>query len=67
MNNLKYFDENTLIKKAISILMKELGAPETIRFLNIPREKKMDSVKYHREWQKKLNKDKFLNKVFKEK
>jgi hypothetical protein len=48
----------------MKILMKELGPVETARFLNIPREKRLESVKRHREWQKSLSKDDFLKEIF---
>jgi hypothetical protein len=45
--------------------MKGLGPLETLRFLNLPRESRVDSVKRHREWQKHLDKKQFLDDVFK--
>jgi len=60
----RYMDEDTLIKKSIKVLIDTLGPVETIRFLNLPRKKRIESVKRHREWQKELNKDKFFNEVF---
>ncbi|MBO8143322.1 MAG: hypothetical protein H0Z16_01875 [Thermodesulfobacterium sp.] len=57
-------DENTLIKKSIEVLMEKLGPVETIRFVNLSRKKRMESVRRHREWQKMLNKDKFFNEIF---
>jgi hypothetical protein len=67
MKTLKYMNEEEILKKGINILMKELGPVETIRFLNIPRNKRVESVKRHRDWQKTLNKDEFLNDIFGEK
>jgi len=67
MKALKYMNEEEILKKGINILMKELGPVETIRFLNIPRNKRVESVKRHRDWQKTLNKDEFLNDIFGEK
>lgn len=67
MKVLKYMNEEEILKKGINILMKELGPVETVRFLNIPRNKRVDSVKRHRDWQKTLNKDEFLNDIFVEK
>ena len=64
MKAAKYIEENILIKKSIEILMKELGPVETIRFLNLPRKKRLESVKRHREWQKTLDKEKFFEEVF---
>jgi len=60
----RYMDEDTLIRKSIKVLMDTLGPIETIRFLNQPRKKRIESVKRHREWQKMLDKDKFFNEVF---
>ncbi|MDF2953369.1 MAG: hypothetical protein OD816_000614 [Thermodesulfobacterium sp.] len=64
MKVVKYMDENTLIKKSIEVLMEKLGPVETIRFVNLSRKKRMESVRRHREWQKMLNKDKFFNEIF---
>ena len=60
----RYMDEDTLIRKSIKVLMDTLGPIETIRFLNLPRKKRIESVKRHREWQKMLDKDKFFEDVF---
>jgi len=60
----KYMDEEDVIRKAIEVLLKELGPMETIRFINMPKKKRIESVKRHREWQKQLDKEKFLNEVF---
>ncbi|PIV84735.1 MAG: hypothetical protein COW52_06025 [Nitrospirae bacterium CG17_big_fil_post_rev_8_21_14_2_50_50_9] len=64
MRTVKYMDEDVLLKKAIKLLVKELGPVEAIRFINIPRKKRMESVKRHREWQKQLDKEKFYDEVF---
>jgi len=49
-------DENTLIKKSIEALMAEIGPTETIRFINMPRKKKLKvSVRQHKQWQKMLD------------
>ncbi len=47
-------------------LMELTGKPrgEIIRFINIPRKKRIESVRRHREWQKKLDKERFFNEVF---
>lgn len=57
-------NEEEIIEKGISILMKELGPVETAGFLNIPGDKRIESVKRHRDWQKSLKKDEFLNEIF---
>lgn len=36
----KCMDEEVLVKKAINILIKELGPVETIRFITMPKKKK---------------------------
>jgi hypothetical protein len=64
MKSVKYLDEEVVIKKAVEILIKELGPVETIRFINLPKKKRLESVKRHREWQKLLNKDRFFDEVF---
>jgi len=64
MRSVKYMDEELMVKKAIKALIGELGPVEANRFINMPRKKRTDSVKRHREWQKQLEKDTFLNEVF---
>ena len=64
MKSLKYASEETVIRKAIEVLIKELGPVETIRFINIPKKRRMESVKRHQQWQKTLDKDRFFNEVF---
>jgi hypothetical protein len=64
MSITKYMDEEDVIRKAIKVLLKELGPIETTRFINMPKKKRIESVKRHREWQKQLDKEKFLDEVF---
>jgi hypothetical protein len=64
MKEIKYLGEQDVLKKGISVLIKELGPVETTRFLNIPRKKRIESVKRHREWQKALSKDDFIKDLF---
>jgi hypothetical protein len=64
MGSIKYMDEEILSKKATAVLIKELGPVEAIRFINMPKKKRLESVKRHREWQKSLDKDPFFGKVF---
>lgn len=56
--------EEQLIAMAIDLLMEKLGPVETSRFLSLPREKRIDSVKRHRLWQSRLAKDEFFTKIF---
>jgi transposase-like protein len=64
MKALKYMNEEEILERGIEVLMRELGPVETARFLNIPRNRRVESVKRHREWQKSLKKDEFLNDIF---
>ena len=64
MKAARYMSEEELVQKAIQLLMQELGPVETSRFINLPRKKRVESVKRHREWQKTLDKDTFFNSVF---
>lgn len=66
MKTAKYMEEERVIRKGIEALMKELGPVETMRFMNIPRKKRLESVKRHRQWQKLLNKEEFLDEAFAE-
>ena len=65
MNIEKYLDDEKVIKKGIDVLIKELGPIEAIRFINIPKKKRLESVRRHREWQKSLDKEIFFGEVFK--
>lgn len=60
----QYMSEEELVQKAINILMQELGPVETSRFINLPRKKRIESVRRHRQWQKTLDKDTFFEKIF---
>ncbi|MFO8019374.1 MAG: hypothetical protein R6U96_12125 [Promethearchaeia archaeon] len=60
-------EEEKIIKKAMDVLIKELGPVEAMRFLTLPKIKRMESVKRHRNWQKILNKDIFFDEIFTEK
>ncbi len=64
MRNVKYASDETVVKKAVQVLMKELGPVDAMRFVNMSRKKRMESVKRHREWQKRLSKSKFFDDVF---
>jgi len=67
MSTTKYMEEEKIIKKAMDVLIKELGPVEAMRFLTLPKIKRMESVKRHRNWQKMLNKDIFFDEIFTEK
>lgn len=57
-------DEEQLITKAVDVLIKELGPVEASRFLGLPKKKRVESVKRHRQWQAQLQRDKFLERMF---
>ena len=56
--------DNDLMRKGIEILFRELGNVDAMRFLSIPREKRVESVKRHRAWQQTLDKDTFFGEIF---
>lgn len=60
----KTVPDDDLIKKGIEILFRELGNVDAIRFLSIPRKKRVESVKRHRDWQRTLDKDAFFDEIF---
>jgi hypothetical protein len=64
MKPIKMLDEEAIVKRAIDVLMKELGPIETVRFITVPKKKRIESVKRHREWQKYLDKDHVFQEVF---
>lgn len=64
MKTARYMDEDLVIRKGIDLLIKGLGPLETMRFMNIPKDKKIGSVKRHRIWQQQLKKDPFFEDVF---
>lgn len=59
-----FADEEQLITKAVNVLVKELGPVEASRFLALPKKKRMESVKRHRQWQADLRPKEFFDRVF---
>ena len=57
-------DEEQLITKAVDVLVKELGPVEAGRFLALPKKKRMESVKRHRQWQDQLQREQFFDTIF---
>ncbi len=51
MKNAKYMDEENILEKGVDLLIKGLGLVQAIRFMNISKAFKMESVKRHRLWQ----------------
>jgi hypothetical protein len=64
MTTVRYLAEDELIRRAIEILVTNLGPVETARFLSLPQSRRMESVRRHRLWQKGLDKDLFFDQVF---
>lgn len=64
MKTERYLAEEAAIKKGVDILVRELGPVEAMRFMNLPRERRLESVRRHQEWQKLLEKDRFFDEVF---
>lgn len=60
----RYLSEDAAINKGVEILIRELGPVEAMRFMNFPRERRVESVKRHAEWQRRLDKDRFFDEVF---
>lgn len=59
-----YLEEDEMIQRAINVLLENLGSIETVRFLTLPRQRRLDSVTRHRCWQETLDKDRFFDQVF---
>ena len=57
-------DEEQLVTKAIEVLVRELGPVEASRFLTLPKKRRVESVKRHRQWQAQLQKEEFFDIVF---
>jgi len=64
MKTARYLDEEVVIKKGMQALINALGSVEAVRFMTLPRGKRVESVKRHRKWQGTLNKDAFFDDVF---
>ncbi|MFO7640658.1 MAG: hypothetical protein R6X17_05155 [Candidatus Competibacteraceae bacterium] len=64
MKTARYLDEEVVIKKGMQALIGALGSVEAVRFITLPRERRIESVKRHRQWQETLNKDEFFDDVF---
>jgi hypothetical protein len=66
MKTARYMDEDLVIRKGVDLLIKGLGPLETMRFMNISKDRKIGSVKRHRMWQQQLKKNPFFDTVFSE-
>ena len=59
-----YMPEDKMIRRAMEALMSALGPVETVRFLTLPRQHRLDSVRRHRQWQAQLEPKAFFDEVF---
>ena len=65
MKTTTLLNEEQLVKKAVTALLENLGPIESSRFLALPFSGgRLESVRRHQLWQKELDKNKFLNQVF---
>lgn len=59
-----YLPEETMVERAVEALVKSLGPVEAARFLSLPRQRVLDYVHWHRQWQANLNQEGFFDVVF---
>ena len=64
MKTSTFIPEDQLISRASDVLIERLGPVETSRFLTLPRQQRLESVKRHHQWQTTLQKDEFFDTVF---
>jgi hypothetical protein len=64
MKTSTFIPEDQLISRAIDVLIERLGPVETSRFLTLPRQQRLESVKRHHQWQATLQKDAFFDTIF---
>jgi len=64
MKESQVLNEETLVQRAIEVLMDTLGPVEAMRFLSLPIKKRVESVKRHQKWQAQLQKEQFFHEVF---
>ncbi len=56
--------EEKNIQRALEALFNALGPVETMRFLAMPRRRRLESVRRHRKWQATLDRAEFFDEVF---
>jgi len=56
--------EEQLVRQSIDLLTKKMGLLETVRFLSLKSQNRIDSIERHQQWQAKLDKDTFFDEVF---
>lgn len=66
MKAVRYMDDELVMKKGVKLLINGLGPLEALRFLSFPREKRVETIKRHRDWQKNLDQKQFFDDLFAE-
>ena len=64
MSPTQYLPEDELIEQALTALIEALGPVEAIRFLTLPRPRRLESVERHRQWQATLDQKQFFDQLF---
>jgi hypothetical protein len=64
MKNAAYLSDERLVRRAVEVLVDELGPAETVRFLSIRRTRRLDVVARHRRWQQTVDPAAFLTELF---
>lgn len=64
MKAARYMDDELVMKKGVELLINGLGPLEALRFLSFPREKRVETIKRHRDWQKNLDQKQFFDDLF---
>lgn len=59
-----YLEEDEVVRRAVEALVRDLGPVEAMRFLSLHREHVFDSIAQHRQWQDRLDKERFFDEVF---
>ena len=60
----RVYPEDKMIRRGLEALMAALGPVETVRFLTLPRRRRLESVRRHRQWQASLDQEWFFDQVF---
>ena len=61
-----FLAEHELIEKALQTLTQALGPLEALRFLQLQRQRQLDAVEYHRQWQDTLDEHSLFEQLAKE-
>ena len=59
-----YLEEDEVVRRAVEVLVRDLGPVEAMRFMSLRRTRTLDSVVLHRQWQDGLDKEQFFEEVF---